>query len=131
MTKSDKSELQKFGLFFSSMMGVAATLFFLKGSAVYPLFIFAAVIVVTASIVNPHYLKPLKNGLNYLGMTVSTALSFSAIVVIYFFIITPIGLLLRVFGVRFLDLNFRTQESSYWRQKDEGDISLEQYKKQF
>lgn len=36
---------------------------------------------------------------------------------IFFFILTPIGLLLRLFGVDYLDVNTKGKRNSYWVKK--------------
>ena len=37
---------------------------------------------------------------------------------IYIFIFLPIGLILRVFKIELLDINFNKTVSSYWQKKD-------------
>ncbi len=51
------------------------------------------------------------------------------ILTIFFFaVVTPVGLLQRLFGKRSVELRFRTEEKSYWRERPVRDAD---YEKQF
>ena|SRR4030067_1376484 len=49
--------------------------------------------------------------------------------ILFFLVITPIGLIARLFNKRFLDINFKEKKESYWINKPEG--SKIDYKKMF
>lgn len=47
----------------------------------------------------------------------------------FFIILTPIALVARLFGNRFLDLEWNKSQKSYWHYRDKDDVS--DYQKQF
>ena len=49
--------------------------------------------------------------------------------ILFFLVITPIGLIARLFNKRFLDINFKEKKESYWINKPEGNKI--DYKKMF
>jgi len=49
----------------------------------------------------------------------------------FYLVVTPIGLALRLFGKRPLDLRFKDGKPSYWVDKPEGDYTLDRYRKVF
>ena len=49
---------------------------------------------------------------------------------IYFAVITPIGLILRLFGKQFLDNNLEKSDVSYWGKRND-QINKNNYEKQF
>jgi hypothetical protein len=49
--------------------------------------------------------------------------------VLYFLVVTPIGLLQRLFGRSRLELDFRTGASSYWRMRKKAFTAAD-YRKQ-
>ena len=51
--------------------------------------------------------------------------------VFFYLIITPIGLLLRLFGKRPLDMKFKDGKATYWIDKPKGEYTLERYRKVF
>jgi len=48
--------------------------------------------------------------------------------ILFFLVITPIGLIARLFKKKFLDINFKEKKESYWINKSEEKIN---YKKMF
>ncbi len=51
--------------------------------------------------------------------------------VFFYLVLTPIGLVLRLFEKRPLDLKFKDGKASYWVDKPEGEYTLERYRKVF
>ena len=70
-------------------------------------------------IINSKFLTPLKKGWIKLGEILGKFIAPIVMGVIYFFVITPIGILLRLFGKDLLNIKFN-KNKSYWikRAKD-------------
>jgi len=49
----------------------------------------------------------------------------------FYLVVTPIGLAMRLFGKRPLDLRFKDGKPSYWVDKPEGEYTLDRYRKVF
>ena len=50
---------------------------------------------------------------------------------LFYVIITPIGLVLRIFGKDFLELKKQAVQGSYWNQRDSNLEKNQNYEKQF
>ncbi len=51
--------------------------------------------------------------------------------IIFYFVVTPIGLLARVSGKRFLQLLYKEDKESYWQKRSLTKFSKEEYERQF
>ncbi len=49
----------------------------------------------------------------------------------FYIVLTPLALVMRLFGKRPLDLNFKDGKPTYWVDKPEGEYTLERYRKVF
>ena len=76
-----------------------------------------AIIFLTLALIKPHILNPLtKLWINF-GELIGKFISPIVIGLIYFVILTPIGLLMRIFNKDLLNLKF-SKESSYWIKRE-------------
>ena len=46
---------------------------------------------------------------------------------LFYIIVSPIGMILRLFGKEFLELKTKTKKSSYWNFKDNASIKSQNY----
>ncbi len=85
-----------------------------------PRWIFAAAAVLLAcfSTFLPNALSPLNRAWTRFGMVMHTIISEIALFVIYYGVITPGGLLLRVFGRHSVTKDFDQAADSYWKSHD-------------
>lgn len=51
--------------------------------------------------------------------------------IFFFLVLTPTGLVMRLFGKRPLDLTWKDGKPTYWIDKPEGEYTVERYEKQF
>lgn len=129
--KSSKSELKKFG----NTMGIVWLLicliliFYTKDSYIYFLVI-GAVFIFLGNLI-PSILKPFQKlwmGLALILGWISTRIILG---VLFYFIITPIRFIARLFGKIFLDLEFRKPLNTYWNYRTPQQLSPEDYERQF
>ena len=53
------------------------------------------------------------------------------LMILFYFILTPIGLLGKLFGYNFLENNFNSSANSYWNLRDSKSEINQGYEKQF
>lgn len=53
------------------------------------------------------------------------------LIILFYLIFTPIGLVLRILGKDLLDRKINKISKSYWRKKEENKFGLAAYQKQF
>jgi large-conductance mechanosensitive channel len=95
MTKPDSKELRQFGLLLTAV--VAVLWFFIAGTAHWPWLAGIAALLVALALAIPAALYPIHYLLMKFGQVVSKVLNPLLLGLVYFVIITPIGLAMRLF----------------------------------
>jgi len=118
---------KKFGILFFFVFAIIAFYPFLTGAKIRFFFFFPALVFLTLAFLNPSLLKPLNSAWIKLGEILGRVIAPIVMFLLFFIIVTPIGLLVRLFGKDLLKIKF-TKDSSYWikREKNIGTM-----KKQF
>jgi hypothetical protein len=115
--KSEKSDLRKFGITIGTIFLIVAGFFFWKEKESFQLFLTIGITLFAVGIVIPVILKPVY----WVWMVFATVLGWFMTRVIlsllFYVILTPIGLIARSFGNQFLDLKQNHSQQSYWNMK--------------
>lgn len=129
--KESTKDLKKFGLTLGiALIVLSAILFFVgKNSAVY--FGVAGFVLVVAGFVAPSILKPFNRiwmiGAIILGWIMTRVI----LIILFYLVLTPIGLLAKIFNNDFLDQKFDASKSSYWSKKVRKKFDPLDYERQF
>ncbi len=89
-----------------------------------------AVFVPVVGSMMPEFLRRVYVGLAYAALPIGLVVSFVILAVIYYGVLTPIGLLMRLLGHDPLSRRFDPDSPSYWSDREQHD-QLEQYFRQF
>ena len=118
---------KKFGILFFFVFAIIAFYPFLTGAQINFFFFIPALVFLTLAFLNPSLLKPLNSAWIKLGEILGRVIAPIVMFLLFFIIVTPIGLLVRFFGKDLLKIKF-TKVGSYWikREKNIGTM-----KKQF
>ncbi|MCH8010900.1 MAG: hypothetical protein IIA61_02965 [Candidatus Marinimicrobia bacterium] len=79
----------------------------------------------------PSVLRPVYRLWMLLAYFIGGIVSRVILTVLFYFVITPTGLVLRLFGKDVLDKKFEKNRESYWVKKDLSGITKEQYGKMY
>ena len=127
--KSEKSDLRKFGIIVGTVLLIIAGFFFWKEKESFQLFLIIGTVLFLAGIAIPFTLKPIY----WVWMTFATILGWFMTRVIlcllFYAVITPIGLIARSIGKQFLNLKMDHSKQSYWNMKTVE--TSKNYEKQF
>ena len=87
--------------------------------------IFISLLFLILGIINSKILTPFNKAWIKLGEILGRLIAPAVMALIYFFILTPISLIVRIFGKDLLNLKFFDQKKSYWinRKKDSGKMN--------
>ena len=121
---------KKFGFFFTIVFLFIGIYFYIQKS--YLFFYFTSFISLTfflITILNPNTLKPLNLMWMRLGLVLGLFISPLVMGIIYFFIFTPISILMRLIGRDELNLQFKKKQS-YWIKRATMDLNSS-FKNQF
>ena len=128
--KGEKSDLRKFGITIGIILLIITGFLFWKEKESFQIFLTFGVVLCVLGVAIPVILKPIY----WIWMIFATILGWVMTRVIlgllYFIIITPIGLIPRLFGKQFLDLRFDKSIDTYWNYRKTQLISSD-YEKQF
>lgn len=129
--KSSRKELRQFGLTLAAMFCLIGGWLWWKESqwCVYP-FIAAAALLLPA-LLFPGLLKPLHRFWMTLGLCMGWVVTGVLMVVLFYAVVTPIGLLMRLRGRDPLKRNFDRNADSYWIPRDRATVDKKDYERQF
>ena len=119
---TNKEEIRKFGFLIGGVL-IAISIFMLwKTFNQYQLVFIIGISFVLMGFFIPRILKPIY----IIWMTFATILGWIMtrviLTILFYLIVTPIGLIPRIFGVKFLDLSWNDNVKTYWNKRD-GSVS--------
>jgi hypothetical protein len=129
--KSGKSDQRKFGIIIGTVFLIIAGLFFWGEKELFKVFFAIGFVLFVTGIAIPFILKPLY----WVWMVFSTILGWFMTRVIlsllFYGVITPIGLILRLLDKQFLDLKQNHSRQSYWNMRIDENLDINNFEKQF
>lgn len=129
--KSSKKELKKFGILFCIVLSIWGGIFFWRGKSYYSYFFIVSVIFLSIGLVFPLLLWPIHKIWMSIAIVWGWFIGKVILVVLFYGVFAPTGLLMRLFGKRFLDLKFDKEAKTYWIKKDKEKVSKASYEWQF
>lgn len=133
--KSEKSDLRKFGLSVGIVLGLLGCLFWWREKDFYPYFVFVSLILISLGLIAPSALKTFQKVWMTVAVVMGWFMTRLILSVLFYAVITPIGLISKVSGKEFLDEKFDKFEnkkiSSYWIHRRETAFDKSRYEKQF
>ena len=128
--KSDKSALRTFGITVGLILMIIAGFLFWKGKEIFYIFFTLGVALCFLGFTIPYFLKPIY----WIWMIFATILGWVMTRVIlsllFYVILTPIGLIARLFGKQFVELRWDKSQESYWNYRSSIPVTGD-YEKQF
>ena len=129
MQKQDSKDIKLFGLalvillsLLSIKLSASGNLFYRKTAAI-------AVIFFALAIFLPKMISPIHKIFKLFGLIVSSLVTNIVLILIFYLLFTPIGLILKIMGKDLLSLE-RTNGASYWVRKEEVFLK-DRYFRQF
>jgi len=126
-----KSEWRKFGIALGIILAIIATILLIKGKSTYLYFYGGGLFTILAALVAPIVVKPVFILFLYIGHGLGFVMTRLILGILFYLVITPIGLIARVFGKQFLSVGFSRGESGYWIETAGMDDEKENYENQF
>ena len=126
--KNKKSNNRSFGILFFIVFLILGLYPTLKGNSPNIYLISISIPFIILGIINSKILTPLSNAWIKLGEILGIIIAPIVMAIIYFFILTPISLVVRIFGKDLLSIKFNKQVNTYWINRKKNINSM---KKQF
>ena len=128
---NEPKEWRKFAIGLAIILAILATIQVFTGSHYYIYFYAASVLVLLASLLLPVVIKPLFILFSYVGLALGWIMTRLIVTIVFFLILTPIGLISRLFNKKYLDLGFKENQESYWRVRENPSSDKASFERQF
>jgi len=129
--KSGRSDIRKFGITIGIILLIIAGFLFYQEKDSFRILVGVATALIVSGIIIPIILKPLY----LIWMIITTILGWFMtrliLSLIFFVIVSPIGLVSRLLGKDYLSLNKDDSIKSYWNYRDRDKEKNQDYEKQF
>lgn len=112
--KSADPQLREFGATMAAALAVIGDVALLRGRPFAPWLIGASVFFLVSGLRWPRVLLPLQKAWMGFGVAAGLFTSRAALFILYFGVLTPVGLLMRLSGKDILDERADTEKASYW-----------------
>ena len=129
--KSGRKELRNFGFTIGIALGLLGGLFLWRGKPYYPYCFIIAAVFLLLGFALPTVLKPFQK----LWMTISILMGWLMtrviLIILFYGILTPVGLIARFCGKDFLDKKVNKNAKSYWIPRTTAECDKKSYENQF
>ena len=124
-------ELRKFGLTVGAVFALVGCWFWWRGKTHFPYFLVPGVLLLLGALV-PRALKFIYIGWMSLAFILGFAVSTTLLTLLFYLIVTPIGLISRLAGRDFLNRKFDRNTATYWIKRDRSSSGqTRNYEQQF
>tara|TARA_B100000886_G_C20347206_1_gene459186 strand:- start:117 stop:530 length:414 start_codon:yes stop_codon:yes gene_type:complete len=131
LIKTENKDLRSFGITFGIIFLIIAGFLLYMENKSFQLFIVISSIFIIFSFLIPIILKPIYIAWMSFAIILGWFMTRLILSLLFYLIVTPIGLLTRVLGKDFLELKKEASNNSYWNQRDSSFEKNQSYEKQF
>lgn len=128
--KSSKKELRAFGLLVGGVLIAVGVVLYLFGRGNFVYFAGVGIALAASGALVPSVLLPLQKVWMSFAVVMGWCSTRVIIILLFVLVLTPIGLLSRVFGKVFLDTGFDRSRKSYWLRRETA-VKKSDYERQF
>ena len=129
--KSTPVEIKKFGVTVGcAFIFIGIVLYYFLYSS-WLIFIVVGSLLFVLGVTFPIVLKPVYKGWMVLALILGAISTRVILSIIFYLVITPIGIIARVVGKKFLELKFDRQKKSYWNYRERHQITKTEIERQF
>lgn len=129
--KEDKTTLRKFGFTVGTVLLLVGIVLYLIGKSSSVVFGGIGVLLILFGLILPNILKPLNKIWMTLAVILGWFMSRVILFILYYVIITPIGIFLKLIGKDFLQLKIDKSSKSYWETREKKIADQIDYERQF
>ncbi len=128
---SGRNELKQFGLIIGGILLVIGSYRWWKIHPDCFYFVISGVLIILAGLIFPVILKPFQKVWMVIALVLGWFMSRLVVTVLFYLILTPIGLIAKLAGKQFLELKPKKSQKSYWNYRQSATITKIDLEKQF
>ena len=129
--RKDNKAIRDFGILIGFILLIIAGILFYKERESYELIILLGIAFIGLGLGMPIFLKPFYLVWMIFATILGWIMTRVILSLLFFIIVTPIGLIPRFFGKQFLELRWDKSKDSYWNYRTTEHLKKENYEKQF
>lgn len=129
--KGTTRELRNFALLVGPVLAALGGLLLWKGGKHPEVLLIAGALLVFAGLVAPGLLRPLYKAWMTLAVVMGWVMSRVILIVLYYAVVTPLGLGMRLLGKRPLSLGPDKSKQSYWNYRESKSYNKKRHEQQF
>jgi len=127
----DRNSLKKFAILMGVAFLILTGILFLKHKDSYFILGIVSAIFFAFAFIRPELLKPLYVAWMKFAFVLGWINTRIILIIVFYLVITPVGLLLKLFGKDILDIKIDKTKESYWTVKEKKQFSSQDYERQF
>jgi len=129
--KSGKRELRQFGITIAVVLGLLGSWFLWRERDGGYLLLISAILFLALGLLIPNLLKPLQKLWMTLAVLLGWLMTRVILTILFYLVVTPIGLLAKICGKDFLNRKFNKTAQSYWIPRKATTSDKKNYENQF
>ena len=129
--KSEKIDLQKFGITVGTVFVIITGFFFWKEKESFQLLLTISIFLFVLGIAAPLILKPVYVIWMVFATILGWVMTRVILTLLFYVVCTPIGLILRLSGKQLLEIMWDDSKASYWNYRTTKQFKSEDYERQF
>ena len=129
--RKDNKAIRDFGILIGFILLIIAGILFYKERESYELIILLGIAFIGLGLGMPIFLKPFYLVWMIFATVLGWIMTRVILSLLFYIIVTPIGLIPRFFGKQFLELRWDKSKESYWNYKNSHRISHKDLEKQY
>ena len=129
--KTGKKDIRSFGVTIGIILLIVAGFLFYKEKESFQLFIYIAGSFISLGFLVPIILKPIYLVWMIFAVILGWFMTRIILSLLFYLVVTPIGLVLRLLGKDLLELKKQEVQGSYWNLRDSRKEQNQNYEKQF
>jgi len=129
--KSGQKELREFGLTVGGVLFILGAIMAWRGRPLWPYFIGTGVTLALLGLTFYKLLIPLQKAWMAFAVVMGFVMSRVVLCIVFYGVVTPIGLIFRILGKDILDQRIDKERESYWIELPREVKTIDTYEKQF
>lgn len=129
--KESKKDLRKFGISVGIVLLILSGLLFWNDKSSYMYFGIASILLNIFGIFYPVSLKPINKVWMSLAIVLGWVMTRVILIILFYIVLTPIGIIAKLVGKKFLKLKIDKSSNSYWEVREKKDFNPSDFENQF
>jgi len=129
--RSGTKELRQFGFVIGGILFAIGIFLLYKGTSAYPVLLGLGLLIIVLGLALPKILLPFQKVWMILAVVLGFIMTRVILSILFYLVITPMGILARIFNKKFLDLKFHDSKQSYWNTREKKEYKKIDTERQF